>query len=213
MLVFVDESGDPGHKLDQGSSALFLVALVVFADHDEAQACDDAIRDLRREREMPESFEFHFADNSLAVKKLFLDTVVQFRFDTHIFALDKARATGPGLQYKGPLYKWTARTAFSNARPFLSDARIIIDESGDRQFQHELCTYLKREMNDQSQTRAKAIRSVKTQRSSVNNLLQLADYVASASARNITSKNPKDHNRLFRESHLASHEQSFRVWP
>ncbi|MDP2952974.1 MAG: DUF3800 domain-containing protein [Chloroflexota bacterium] len=35
MLVFVDESGDPGLKLEQGSSTHFVVALVIFEDHDE----------------------------------------------------------------------------------------------------------------------------------------------------------------------------------
>ena len=35
MLVFVDESGDPGLKPEQGSSTHFVVALVIFEDHDE----------------------------------------------------------------------------------------------------------------------------------------------------------------------------------
>ena len=32
MLVFVDESGDPGLKLNKGSSAYFIVALVLFEE-------------------------------------------------------------------------------------------------------------------------------------------------------------------------------------
>ena len=212
MLVFLDESGDPGHKFDKGSSALFLVALVVFKDYAEAQACDDAITQLRINEGFAPCYEFHFTKDSLVVKTLFFNAVSSFGFESHIFALDKAKARGPGFQYKGPLYKWTAKTAFENARPFLNDARIIIDESGDRQFQHELCTYLKREMNDKG-AGAKAIRSVKTQVSSANNLLQLADYVASGSARALTSRNAKDKLKLFRQSHLRSHEVTFRVWP
>ena len=36
MLVFIDESGDTGRKLEKGSSKFFVVALVIFEDHDEA---------------------------------------------------------------------------------------------------------------------------------------------------------------------------------
>jgi hypothetical protein len=36
MLCFIDESGDPGLKLGAGSSPHFVVALVVFNDHDAA---------------------------------------------------------------------------------------------------------------------------------------------------------------------------------
>jgi hypothetical protein len=34
MLVFIDESGDPGFKLKKGSSPIFVVTLVAFRDHD-----------------------------------------------------------------------------------------------------------------------------------------------------------------------------------
>ena len=37
MLVFVDESGDPGLKLDQGSSRYFIVILVLFEDPENAK--------------------------------------------------------------------------------------------------------------------------------------------------------------------------------
>ena len=49
MLVFIDESGDPGLKLHEGSSAYFIISLVVFEDHDEAIACDQKIQLLKRE--------------------------------------------------------------------------------------------------------------------------------------------------------------------
>ena len=49
MLVFIDESGDSGLKVTQGSSRYFTVSLVVFEDHDEALACDKRIELLKRE--------------------------------------------------------------------------------------------------------------------------------------------------------------------
>ena len=49
MLVFVDESGDPGLKVLGGSSRLFTISLVVFEENDEALACDQRIELLKRE--------------------------------------------------------------------------------------------------------------------------------------------------------------------
>lgn len=37
MLVFIDESGDPGFQLDRDSSPIFALAMVVFSDAEEAQ--------------------------------------------------------------------------------------------------------------------------------------------------------------------------------
>jgi hypothetical protein len=37
VLVFIDESGDAGFKFECGSSPIFVVAMVAFASHKEAQ--------------------------------------------------------------------------------------------------------------------------------------------------------------------------------
>jgi len=50
MLVFIDESGDPGLKLDSGSSEYFIVTLVAFEDNAEALAADQRIQQLKGER-------------------------------------------------------------------------------------------------------------------------------------------------------------------
>lgn len=49
MLVFLDESGDPGLKIIQGSSRYFVIALVVFQDEEETTAIDQRLQLLRRE--------------------------------------------------------------------------------------------------------------------------------------------------------------------
>ncbi len=40
MLVFIDDSGDPGFKLDKGSSKFFVISLVIFNDNLEAEKTD-----------------------------------------------------------------------------------------------------------------------------------------------------------------------------
>jgi hypothetical protein len=53
MLAFIDESGDPGRKLDRGSSPFFTVAMVTFDENEVAAACDERINLLRYELSLP----------------------------------------------------------------------------------------------------------------------------------------------------------------
>ena len=46
MLAFIDEAGDTGLKTNQGASQFFVVVMVLFEDHEEAQRCDQRISDL-----------------------------------------------------------------------------------------------------------------------------------------------------------------------
>lgn len=44
MLIFIDDSGDSGLKIESGSSRYFTIGLVVFEDNEEAVACDQRIQ-------------------------------------------------------------------------------------------------------------------------------------------------------------------------
>ena len=48
MLVFIDDSGDPGFKFDRGSSRFFVIVLLIFNDELEAEKTAIAIKELRR---------------------------------------------------------------------------------------------------------------------------------------------------------------------
>lgn len=209
-MAFVDESGDPGRRVLNGSSLYFVVALVTFDDDEEALACDQRIGLLRRELGKPPNFEFHFSGNSGKIRDQFLGAVAPYAFFYHVFALNKDpdKLYGPGFDVKESLYKFTVRLTFENAKPFLDNAKVVIDQSGGREFRDELAVYLRRRVRDQEGRRL--IRSVKLQRSEGNNLLQLADYVASVSNRAISKK--QDGIDL-RRKYLSTHELSVQVWP
>lgn len=58
MLVFTDDSGDPGFKLQKGSSPVFVIALVIFDDSLIAEEVSLVVKKLRRELKVPDRFEF-----------------------------------------------------------------------------------------------------------------------------------------------------------
>ena len=208
--MFVDESGDPGRQILNRSSRFFVVAVVTFEDHTEAQACDQRISLLRRELGYDERYEFHFSKNSRRVRRLFLEAVAPYHFFYHVFALNKDPELlwGPGFNHKESLYKFAAGLTFENAKPYLSDARVVLDGTGDRTFRKELTKYLRRRIEDPG--RGRLIRSVRTKQSHRDNLLQLADYVAGVSNRVFCDR---DDGVELRRQYLAVKEMSRQVWP
>ena len=89
MLVFVDDSGDPGFKIDKGSSLVFVIACVVFDDELEAEKTAVVIKELRRKLKFPDSVEFKFNNSRKEVKELFLNTVNTYKFKIRCLVIVK----------------------------------------------------------------------------------------------------------------------------
>lgn len=208
MLVFLDESGDPGMKLEGGSSDLFIVALVVFDDDNTAQACDDRIALLRQELRMSPHHEFKFHKMSQTIRMAFLEAVAPYNFFYFGIILNKRKLVSPNFQIKDTFYKYTCSLVFKNALQVLDNATVVIDGSGSRDFRQQLSTYLKRKINDQKGT-TKRIGKVKIQESHRNNLLQLADMICGAVARSYSDK--KD-AKEYRKA-VSQRERHVQIWP
>lgn len=209
MLVFIDESGDSGLKIAEGSSRYFTVALVVFEDREEATACDQRIELLKRELGWQDG-EFHFKRNSERIRLAFLQAVAPYNFFYYGIVINKdpTKLWGEGFRDKQSFYKYTCGLVFENAKEKLQNATVVIDESGDLDFKRQLERYLKRRMNQTNGS--KIIRKVKMQRSKGNNLLQLADYVAGVINRSIRKKEKNADE--FRQ--LINHREIYvQVWP
>jgi hypothetical protein len=208
MLVFVDESGDLGHKFERGSTRFFTIALVVFETGEDALFCQRAIEALRGRLTLPSGYEFHFHDDSHDRRLAFLSTVARHDFSCYTFTLDKAspRLTGPGFKHRSSGYKWVCRIALENVGTYLEDARIVIDGSGERRFRKEIKEYLRRELN--TEVRRK-IREVRVSRSSSDSLVQLADYVASVTNRLYEGKPGAEQY----DGYLRRKRVSQRKWP
>jgi hypothetical protein len=208
MLVFIDESGDPGLKVDKGSSKYFVVAMVIFEDHKEAENCDQRISLLPGELGYPEGFEFHFKENSHRVRMSFLQAIAPYDFFYFGIVLDKdsEKLWGEGFKHKESLYKYTCSLVFENAKPYLDNAIVIVDKGGRKVFRSQLARYLKHKINTKEGT---VIKKVKMQTSRGNNLIQLADYIAGIINR--CQQNKKfsgDYHRF-----IAHKEINVQIWP
>jgi hypothetical protein len=209
MLVFIDESGDPGLKIEKGSSRFFTVSLAIFEDKDEALACDQRITLLKRELGWKEDNEFHFKRNSDKVRRAFLKAVAPYNFFYYGIVINKdpKKLWGEGFRNKSSFYKYTCGLVFQNAKDKLENSTVVIDKSGNLDFRRQLAKYLRRKLNREGK---KLIKKVKMQRSRGNNLLQLADYVAGVINRSVQKR--KKFASEYRKI-IAHREIYVQIWP
>ena len=207
MLVFIDESGDTGLKIEKGATKYFIIVMVAFENNDEALACNKRIDLLRRELRLPQGYEFHFHSNSDRVREEFLRSVLPYQFFYYGIVVNKEKLFGEGFKNKESFYKYTASLLFENAKDKLERAIVVIDESGRKLFKYQLASYLRKSINSFDK---RHIYKVKMQDSKRNNLLQLVDMVCGAVNRSFSVK--KKDNQKFRNM-ISPREIYVQIWP
>lgn len=191
MLVFIDESGDPGFKFVEGSSPLFVVSMVIFDTNEEAEKTSAVIAQTQSSCRIKK--EFKFSSSHPAVKDAFFKAVSPFKFSVRSLVVDKKQVHSYHLQrYKKQFYNYFIRQLMEHDNGSLSDARIKIDGSGDRKFKREFASYLRKNVVQGK------IKDTKFVDSEKNNLIQLADMVVGAVARAHNPNNLKDSDRWYR---------------
>ena len=165
---------------------------------------------LRVELRLPGGYEFHFAKNPWKVREALLAAVLPFEFRYHLFVLDKAAAIREGRSLPSPdaLYLEMAGLLFEQARPYLREAALLIDKGGSRELRGSLLRRLRGDAGSGEGQRV--IKGVRQQDSHRNNLLQLADYVASCNNHAISGKRVAGE---LLERYLRRKEVTRGVWP
>lgn len=176
MLIFIDESGDPGFKLGKGSSSVFVVVLVAFRDVDQAKAAGAAIEQLALKLKIKS--EFKFSKSRDEVRDEFFQALSRFDFCVRGICIRKKLVYSPRLRgNKESFYSFFVKSMLKFDNGLLKDARIVIDGSGDRSFRQELGSYLRRHLGPG------AVREVRFSNSEHDRMVQLADMCAGAVAR------------------------------
>jgi Protein of unknown function (DUF3800) len=180
MIVFVDESGDAGLKVESGSSPHFVVTLVVFNDNDEATRVDEHLSEVRKKLNFRTDFEFHFHKLSKNYRKHLLREVAQFDFIYFSIVFLKTEIEEFEIKSGKQFYHFAYTEACLVAKEFLENATIIVDGQGSREFKQRLEKVLKSGLNLDLPPK---IKKVKMQDSHKNNLLQLADIICGSVAK------------------------------
>lgn len=176
MLVFIDESGDPGFKVTRGSSPYFVAAMVIFESIADPVDTARLIGDLRVSLRVHP--EFKFSNCREAVRDAFFRSVADCPFVVRAIVVPKQVVYSAHLRSrKEDFYRYFVKSMIKNDGGWLQDAKVVIDGSGDRTFRRDLKIYLRRE------TPAGCIRDVTFKSSRNDALVQLADMCVGAIAR------------------------------
>lgn len=202
MLVFIDESGDPGFKLTKRSSPNFVTSMVIFDDHDQARACQKRISQLCGELRVKP--EFKFSKLYSPYRDTFFEEISGFEFRTRSVVVQKELIYSETLRtVKETFYKFFIRNMLQHDGGALSNAKVVIDGSGDRVFKRAFRSYLRKNLDVNSVKKVELRDSVK------DPLIQLADMTAGAVARSYRSDRA-DSNRW--RSTLHRNGQIENVW-
>jgi len=191
MLIFIDDSGDPGFKFDKGSTTHFIIAMVIFDDELEAEKTALAIKELKREIGFKENVEFRFFKNSKNIRIKFLETISEFNFRIRALVVDKSIIYSKKLKTnKNSFYAYFIKEVLKKNNNTILNAKIKMDGSGDRVFRKNFFTYLRRELNSENK---KVMKNCKMIDSKTNVLVQMSDMIA-GSINRAQNKEKKDRN-------------------
>jgi hypothetical protein len=174
MLVFIDESGDPGFK--PGASPIFVAVMVIFDDSQDAadtQRCIDK-SDARKAHKS----EFKFSKCSDDIRDLFFAAVRNCAFRVRAIVVRKEVIYSPRLKAdKDRFYEYFVKNMMDYNGGTLKNARVIIDGSGDREFRQNLNVALRRRLGKG------IVKDLRFKSPHSDVLVQLADMCAGAIAR------------------------------
>jgi len=184
-----------------------MIGAAVFRSPEAAMACSEAIDACRGPLGLKPYREFHFSKNPKGIRLGFLNAVAHQDFDFYAFAVNKSKVFPDcGFQYKDSLYKATCRMLFEDLTPLLSEATVVLDSCGGRDFQRQLKKYLRERINKKD----KVIKKINTTKSHSDNLIQLADMLCGSVSRSL---NPDRKDRQLYVQVVEKRIKMLRVWP
>lgn len=176
MLIFIDESGDPGFKTNEGSSKFFVLALVIFDDELEAENTTKKIFELKTKWRKPLKYEIKFNKLQELDRILFLTKIRNCKFRVRAIIIQKDQVCLSRLRKNTKAYySFFLKQALEHNRETLNSAKLRLDGSGERRFRHAIVNYLRKEVNQKNNK--VVINDLKFVDSKSNLLIQLTDMI------------------------------------
>lgn len=176
MLIFIDDSGDPGFKIQKGSSSVFVIVLVIFDDTLIAEETALSLKKLRRVLKFPDTVEFKFHKSRKEIKRKFLETCAKYNFRIRAIVVKKANIYSNYLRTnKDSFFNYVVMQVLKNSGKKITRAKLRFDRRGEKRIRDELRAYLSRELDNKTNH---VFTELKFTDSKQNILIQLADMMA-----------------------------------
>jgi len=164
---FIDESGTPGALKYSGEC--FLVSLVLFDSEEHRDQSRDSIEKLREKLHLPEDYEFHCHSNSTKPQTEFLKLLSTLDFKFITVAIHK------NSHKKTASYSRISELLIAEIEKRFSEIKIEMDSNP------MLYAEIRKELKKKKLKYVK----IRERNSRHSRLIQVADYVASISAKKV----------------------------
>lgn len=195
MIISVDDAGDPGLKLEEGSSRYFVIAAVLFKDDLDAEEAALKIKRLRQKLGWQQRHEFKFRKTSPEIRKQFLSVMKNCKFEVSLMILNKDSITDV-KEFKNDASKLYNAVILKSLQAFdseLKQAHILIDGESGSTYRRNVKTFFRKHL-------PKGTMRQLTYRNSVeDNLIQLADMIAGAARRSVERDKDASYIKLLKK--------------
>ncbi len=174
QLIFVDDSGDPGFKIKNGASRMFVIACVVFDSLYTAEFASAGIKVLKEKLGWKQIREFKFHRATEEQKEAFFRDIKKYDFYVRAVVVDKTKIVEPQLKRSDSFYNYIITQVLQRFRE-MNNAYIKLDGSGSRDFRRRSTSNLRKTLNKDNQYK---VVNFKLEDSRDDVLIQLADMVA-----------------------------------
>ena len=176
MIIFIDESGDPGFKTRRGSTSHFVIALIIFDEELDAEETALKIKKLRKKLGKSDRFEFKFNKCNRKLREDFLNEIKRCSFRIRAIVLSKEKIYNQHLRTnKESFYSFALRQVLEHNNETIKNAKLRLDGTGEREFRKQLTVYLRKQLNSKTK---KIMKNLRFRDSKKDVLIQLADMVA-----------------------------------
>lgn len=181
QLIFIDDSGDPGFK--GASSSRLIMAAALFTDSQEATTLSKEIDKFRNFLGWHDDYEFKFSKIRKDIIASLLDIIAKHNFQIYSVYIDKESfERAKYILNNEKLYNWLIKELLLSMP--LYNAKIEIDGSSSKQYQHRTSAYLRKALKNSQKGKC----TIKFVDSRKDNLIQLADVIVGSVNRSMTNK-------------------------
>lgn len=188
MWVFLDDSGDSGHKFEKGSTKFVVISACIFKSPESITQAQELISDARTQRAPDGSVyrverEFKYSSTRRAHKDAFFEALKPADFVIKTIYVNKQRLYSKKfLEDPNSLKSYLIQALITSPFSPLVNAKLVIDGQDTRAFNMPDRDYF---LNKVAQLSPGAVTSVEWADSKENALIQLADMVAGATRKKL----------------------------
>lgn len=198
QLVYLDESGDAGFKVAQGSSPVLVLGAAIVASAADAESTAQCIREYREQLGKAKHFAFHFANLKREWRLGFLRAVSECPFTVRAVVMEKHRIRpGTMLRRRGDYFiNFTAKMLLLHSFGSIENAKVFYDGEAGRESMRRMVVYLRQQCNVGERRVIASFKPVPKDEHNV--LLELADMVVGSVARSYREDKPDryDYRRI-----------------